>query len=152
MRVDYESKATWRKVTDKLRCNPDFFGEPRYDVVLVNMDGNQTSFCRLVCIFTCTIPQHRSPYALALVQPYKQIRSTGTDAQVDRDLGLCRVQESPQRDTIIVPVRSILRGAILIQDTLRRNHSLVVDTLDEDMFLRLIDMFPNRNMAAERIQ
>ncbi|KAI0683136.1 hypothetical protein BC835DRAFT_1311226 [Cytidiella melzeri] len=38
IRVDYESRVTWRKETNLLRCSPSFHGAPRHDTVIVMSD------------------------------------------------------------------------------------------------------------------
>lgn len=101
--------------------------------------------------FICTVDDIK--YPLALVKPLDA--ATGAEHLVERDLGLCRLRERTGRTRgyekfIVIPARSIIRGALVIEDTEQSGEYLAMDTLDCDMFLRLIDLFPNRNMAAQR--
>ncbi|KAI0337232.1 hypothetical protein BDW22DRAFT_1340223 [Trametopsis cervina] len=153
LKVNYESEVTWREVTDTLRCSPMFFGAPRHDTVLIETIDPNTQlpglpmFGKLVYVFELTYDG--KSYALALVQPFHTL--PGPVRPVDYDLGLCRVRAHSRKDTCVVPVRSIRRGALLISnaDSYEGDH-LVVDTLDEDMFLRCMHLFPNRDMVALR--
>lgn len=111
---------------------------------------NNSKFCKLVLVFSCEVGG--CTYPLALVQPLDA--ATGGERLVERDLALCRLRERTSRSGhdrfIVIPARSIRRGAMIIPDTQRAGEYLAVDTLDGDMFLRLIPEFPNRNMAAQR--
>ncbi|KIJ46695.1 hypothetical protein M422DRAFT_249859 [Sphaerobolus stellatus SS14] len=49
--LKYRSLEDWREKQDILRCNPDFYGEPRYDCVVINT--NPISFGRIQGIFAC---------------------------------------------------------------------------------------------------
>jgi hypothetical protein len=147
IRVNYESRVTWRQETDLLRCSPSFHGMPRRDFVMVDSGADiQPTFGQLVFVFTYRFRD--TSYALALYQPFNAPISGSRP--VDQDLGFCRIQEQPRRNSQIIPVRAIKRGALLIKDPQRSLEHLVVDTLDGDMFLRCIDLFPERGMAACR--
>ncbi|KIJ25403.1 hypothetical protein M422DRAFT_273649 [Sphaerobolus stellatus SS14] len=50
--LNYRSLEDWREKRDILRCNPNFYGEPRFDCVVINTDP--ISFGRLQAIFTCS--------------------------------------------------------------------------------------------------
>jgi hypothetical protein len=144
--VNYESRVTWRQETDLLRCSKSFHGAPRHDFVMVNAGGNDLFFSQLVFIFTYRYQDVL--YALALVQP---LDATVTDQpETDCSLGLCRIRAQPRKDSRIIPVRAIRRGALVVPDHKRANEHLVIDALDGDMFLRCIDLFPGRDMAAQR--
>ena len=54
----------------------------------------------------------------------------------DKDLGLYRLQLRAKRYEII-PLESIVRGALLVPDSDNPEEYLVVDTIDSDMFLRM---------------
>ncbi len=145
--MNYESKVTWREESDLLRCSPEFHKKPRYDCVIVEQ-ASRLIFCQLVYVFTFKFGGAVS--GLALVQPLDATPNlSGAKRRIDRELGLCRVKEKPRKDSIIVPLRAIKRGALLLSDASHEHERLVVDTLDEDMFFRCIDLFPNRDMAAQ---
>lgn len=151
LKVNYESKVTWREESDLLRCSDLFHGKPRHDSIIVEY-GSRYIYCEL--IFTFTYEFGGATCALALVHPFDLSPQLSlAQRRIDRELGLCRVKERPRIDSIIVPLRSIKRGALLVSDSSRKHERLVVDTLDGDSFLRCIDLFPDRNMAAHiRVQ
>lgn len=129
--MDYESVVTWRLDTDNLRCNPDFQGVPRYDFVIYQIDDTTIGFAQLKCVFLYTFQGVQHP--IALVKAYNIIQNR---RQIDRDLGLCRLR--PRPTTEFIPVLSIVRGALVLEDVDGvSSSSLVIDTVDSDMFLRL---------------
>ncbi|KAI0777095.1 hypothetical protein BC629DRAFT_1736243 [Irpex lacteus] len=147
LRVDYESKVTWREVQDILRCSPSFHGATRHDAVIFN-HGNRTLFGELVYAFTYKFKG--ATCTLALIHPFDtSLQLSGARRIIDRDLGLCRLKERRRVDSIIVPLRAVTRGALVVVDASRPGNRLVIDTLDEDMFLRCIDLFPDRDMATQ---
>ena len=64
---------------------------------------------------------------------------------MDRELGLCRVRVKQRPE--FIPLRSIVRGAVLYKDPGKVSDYLAVDTVDSDMFLRLKELFPYRLTA-----
>lgn len=147
LRVQYESGVTWREESDLLRCSALFHGKPRYDCVIIE-HASRLMFCQLICVFTYKFRD--ATCGLALVLPFDLTPNLpGAKRQIDRDLGLCRVKERSRADSIIISVRAIKRGALVVSDSSRVHERLVVDTLDGDMFLRCIDLFPDRDMAAQ---
>lgn len=46
---------------------------------------------------------------------------------------------------MIVSARSLIRGAVVTKDGTRDEYT-VMDTVDSDMYVRLMKMFPARNM------
>jgi hypothetical protein len=118
---------------------------PRHDFIMVDSGAHiQLTFGRLVFVFTYRFRDN--PYALALYQPFNAPISGSRP--VDQDLGFCRIREQPRRNSQIIPVRAIKRGALVVKDPQHGLEHLVVDALDGDMFLRCIDLFPGRGMAA----
>ena len=68
----------------------------------------------------------------------------------DFDLGLCRVREQERRHSIVVPARAILRGVVTVGDREHPGEYTVVDSLDTDMYLRLMEIFPDRDVKPPR--
>lgn len=132
MKVKYTSAVSWDTATDYLRCNPRFHGRPRYDGVIVNI-GNKIIFAKLVFIFECRFEEVVEP--LALVLPLDV--PTGPRSRKDKDLGLHRVRAVPRIDCEFIPVQSIIRGAMLVQDQDTPDEYFVVDVVDTDMFMRM---------------
>ncbi|KAI0309431.1 hypothetical protein OF83DRAFT_1166855 [Amylostereum chailletii] len=133
----YESSVDWRQTTDYLRCSPQFFGQERRDFVIVNTRDKGHIFARLLLVFTCSIgPTEPSstPYPLALIHPLDT--PLGPRRLEEKELELLRVRAKPPGSSEFISVKSIVRGAILVQDSKRAEDCFVMDALDGDMFLR----------------
>ncbi|EPT01467.1 hypothetical protein FOMPIDRAFT_1120536, partial [Fomitopsis schrenkii] len=129
LKVNYQSQETWKQTTDYLRCNPLFYGQPRYDHVILAMEDGEI-FSRLVFIFSIMLGGVCHPMILV----------TPLDGEVmlhdkDKDLGFYRI--CPGREKVeMFSARDIIRGALVTIDRERAGEFLVVDT-DPDMFCRL---------------
>lgn len=134
IRVNYKSVVDWRLSTDILRCNGSFHGHPRYDHVIVATE-NHHFFARLLRLFKISIGAES--HLLAYTQSYG--RPPGQVRRKDRDLGLYRVRKKANPYEII-STESIIRGALLVQDSDNPDDHFVVDTIDADMFLRMQDL------------
>lgn len=132
---------TWEIETDLLRCSPEFYGAPRYDTVLYQSSPGKFFFARLIFIFIYHNPRHNLPrFPVALIQPFDYVPPT----IVDKELSLCHLRLRPRSQSTFIPLRSILRGALVYNDprTGKERDYLVVDTVDGDMFLRCKKLFP----------
>jgi len=136
LRVNYESMVDWRLHTDYLRCSPQFFGTPRFDCVFIQMTDEKVILGRLLFLFECPVGSHTFPGPLALVHPFDA--ATGVRLRKDKDLGLFRVRARPRAEAQFIPLRSVIRGALLVQDG--HFDFLVVDTVNSDMFLQVKKM------------
>jgi hypothetical protein len=132
LQVKYESKVDWRLHRDLLRCNPNFFGSPRYDCVMVETE-DKPFFARLIYMFSCSIDG--TDFPLALVHPYDV--GVGVRRRHDMDLGLWRVRAKPRSSSEIISIHSITRGAALANDPDTFGDYFVIHTIDADMFLRV---------------
>ncbi|KAI5981970.1 hypothetical protein EDD15DRAFT_2182044 [Pisolithus albus] len=132
-KVDYESLVDWKINTNHLRCSPMFHGAPRYDCAVVQLTEEDVAFVRLICIFSCEIPDVCS-IDLAFVQPFTA--KTGARRRIDRDLRLTRIKAVLRSASTFIPVQSIIRGAVLVPDPSRNSEFFVVTHLDGDMYLR----------------
>ncbi|KAG1826427.1 hypothetical protein EV424DRAFT_1600316 [Suillus variegatus] len=132
LRVNYESMVDWRLKRDLLRCNPSFFGSPRYDCVMVKAQ-DQPFFARLIFLFRCSIGE--IVLSFALIHPYDV--AIGHRRRQDIDLGLYRVRAKPRASLELISVESIIRGAVLASDPATAGDYFVVDTIDTDIFLRM---------------
>jgi hypothetical protein len=124
----------WCSKEDLLRCNPKFWGRPRYDFAIATIPPRGQVFVRLVFLFTCKAGT--SVHPLALVQALDRHPRTGDVRNTDKKLSILRWNLRLRTRCEIVPVDSIVRGAVLIPDTKYAGDYFVVDTLDADMFLR----------------
>lgn len=141
MKVDFESVVTWKQTTDYLRCNPSFHGRSRHDGVIVNEDNASVSFGLLRFVFVCDIAHLAPTSRIPLVLIQSLDAPIGARKAKDKDLGLFRLR-SPQHSIYrIIPARSIIRGAYLVEDPVTRGDFFAVDTVDTDMFLRLKSIF-----------
>ncbi|KAI0631788.1 hypothetical protein C8Q77DRAFT_1074747 [Trametes polyzona] len=130
IRINYESMVMWRQLADILRCNPMFFGEPRYDCVMIKADP-YNYFGRLLLMFTCQVDGQ--PQLLALIQSYT--RPIGPPTQKDINLGFYRLHETPRTECI--SLHSLHHGVLLIPDFAEKGDFLVHDLVDTDIFLRM---------------
>ncbi|KDQ27191.1 hypothetical protein PLEOSDRAFT_1106070 [Pleurotus ostreatus PC15] len=137
LKVNYESCVTWTTVTDHLRCNPKFHGRPRYDHMIVKTEeplGVFTPFLigKLLFMFRCSIQD--KVYYLALIDPLDAL--IGPHRITDIELGLIRLHTKPHRTGEFIFIDSIVRGCMVIEAFDTPGDYLVVDTVDDDMFLR----------------
>jgi hypothetical protein len=133
IKVQYESMVDWHTKTDYLRCNPKFSGRPRYDFIMVDRPQGRT-FAQLVFVFVCRV--NDCDYHLALVQPLEKQSRTNTRS-VDKSLSIFRWHIRARNRCEVIPLNCIVRGAVLMADPKYKGDYFVVDTLDEDMFLRV---------------
>ena len=131
--MKYESLVDWNIETDYLRCNPNFSGLPRYDFVIVKYPRG-LAFAQLVFVFTCRVSEH--DYRLAVVQPLEK-SSRAVVKSVDKELSIYRWQIRSRARCEVIPVDSIVCGAVLVNDPDYKSDYFVLDTLDGDMFLRM---------------
>ena len=96
-------------------------------------------FAQLLLVFTCFV--NKTPYPLALIQPLDA--PIHVQRRKDKDLGFIRVRAKPQQSSEFISVRSIIRGALLVEEFDQKGSGefLVVDVVDGDMFLRLREKY-----------
>ncbi|KAJ7742454.1 hypothetical protein DFH07DRAFT_750441 [Mycena maculata] len=139
LKVFYQSLASWEDAADYLRCNPKFFGRPRYDGALVKT-ANGDIFVKLIYLFKISVddePDEKKKvyHPLALVQPLDA--PLGLLSAKDKALKLIRVRARPKQQSEFIFVRSIIRGAVLAPAFDRQGDYLVMDVVDADMYFRL---------------
>ncbi|KAJ7814185.1 hypothetical protein B0H13DRAFT_2140479 [Mycena leptocephala] len=125
---------------DYLRCNPSFHNCPRFDGALVKTVAGDI-FVQLIYVFAISVNNEKQCFAL--VQPLDALR--GALSAKDKALGFYRVRAKPRQASEFIPVRSIIRGALLASDFSQPGDFLVIDLVDVDMWLRLKQMYPDRN-------
>ena len=133
IKVEYESMVDWNIKMDYLCCNPEFSGRPQYDFVIVNHLRGYV-FAQLVFVFVCRV--NRSDFHLVLVQPLEKSTRSSTRL-VDRKLSIYRWQIWAWTRCEVIPLSCIVHGAVLVVDAKHSGDHLVIDMLDEDMFLRV---------------
>ncbi len=130
-------------------CNPNFYHAPRYDGVIIDngldKHGKQLyKFAKLLYVFTCQVD--KTLYPIALTLPLDS--NSGSRTITDQQLQLHRVRASRREDSQFYFLRSIVRGAALVEDSKTYGDYLVWDVVDDDMFLRIKEMFPERQLPA----
>lgn len=140
IKASYESLVDWRTHVDLLRCNPSFRNSTRHDCVLVN-SLPRNYFARLLFVFTHTIDSagQSIDIPLALVLPFKELEPS---CAADVELRLLRLKAKHRKEAIIIPAKSIIRGALILPAAGGKSEWLVFDVLDTDMFLRMQLMYP----------
>ncbi|KAI6139509.1 hypothetical protein BKA82DRAFT_4020029 [Pisolithus tinctorius] len=96
LKVNYESSVDWKIVTDHLRCNPSFYGQPWYDCALIQLTETETAFVHLISIFTCNVLGVGS-ISLTFIQSLM-------------------AKAAPHNNPIFIPIQSILCGAVVAPD------------------------------------
>lgn len=127
--------VSWTESTDYIRCHPEFHGNPRYDYVIFRTVQGEI-FGKLILMFSIVI--EGKDYPIALVQPYDA--PIGRIYSKDIDLGFMRVKAKPRASSEFISVRTIIRGAVLVPDFEKDGEFIVMDILDNDMFLRVKQM------------
>ncbi|KAJ7919809.1 hypothetical protein B0H13DRAFT_1988027 [Mycena leptocephala] len=140
LKVFFKSLDNWVGNVDYLRCNPSFHNRPRFDGALVKTVAGDI-FVQLIYVFAISVNNEKQCFAL--VQPLDAPR--GALSAKDKALGFYRVRAKPRQASEFIPVRSIIRGALLASDSSRPGDFLVIDLVDVDMWLRLKQMYPGRN-------
>jgi len=130
--VAFNSQVDWQQKTDILRCSPSFHGHIRHDCVIVQTT-NGFIFAQLLFLFQCTIGG--TVYSFALIHPFDA--PTGPQRRKDIDLGFYRVRAKPRASAEFISVRSIVRGALIVEDFEWKGDLFIIDLVDTDMFLRL---------------
>ena len=125
----------WTTKTDFLRCNPNFWGHPRYDFAITNSSSQGKVFVHLVFLFTYQVGSSIHP--LALVQALEKHPRPGTTKGIDKKLSIHRWNIHARNRCEVIPMDHLIRGAVLVPDDKYAGDHLVIDTLDADMFLRV---------------
>lgn len=94
-------------------------------------------FARLVLVFVCRVGER--DFHLALVQSLEKKTRAPTKI-IDKNLSIIRWHIRPRNRCEVIPLNCIVRGAVLVADKGYSGDYFVIDTLDEDMFLRVNKM------------
>jgi hypothetical protein len=86
-------------------------------------------------MFKCELPDIGA-FQFALVQPYTTGVVSGS-CRIDRDLRLTHVKAIPRADSIIILLKSFIRGALLCPDPTYQGKYLVINHVDSNMFLHM---------------
>jgi hypothetical protein len=129
--ISYQSLKDWRGARDILRCNCSFYGDERYDTVLVNMTDPGLHFARLRSLLRCELLSGRR-IDVALVHMFK----TSRWKPKTRWAG-CQIRDEAKESSFLW-MEHVVRGALLAPVSRAPNEPthILVDTVDADMFLR----------------
>ena len=130
--MSYESRVTWKAITDYLRCSPNFFNAPQDDYVLVNTVQG-VLFAQLVFVFSIQISE--TIYPLALIQGFGPAKPSPAQLRKDTDLRFLRLKKLKKTELIFA--RSIIRGAVLLPAGDTDGDFIVFDLIESDMFMRI---------------
>lgn len=135
LKVGYESLVTWEYKIDYLHCSPNFHGQARNDFIIVKT-ADKPFFAQLIFLFACLVDT--TFYPLALILPFDA--SVGGLTALDQSLQLQHVCAQNRAKAEFISVKSIIRGCVIVTDSVRPEHGIVLDVLDTDMFLRVRSM------------
>ena len=107
--------------------------------MIANIPSQRQVFVRLVFLFTCRVGT--KTYPLALVQALEKHSPQGPTRGIDKKLSIYRWKIHARSRCEIIPVDSLIRGAVLISDTKYQGDYFVIDTLDADMLLRVKSLY-----------
>ena len=94
-------------------------------------------FAQLAFVFVCWVGGH--DYHLALVRSLEK-KSRSNTKIIDKNLSISRWHIQPRDRCKVIPLNYIVRGAVLVEDAQYSGDYFVIDTLNEDMFLRVHKM------------
>jgi len=89
-------------------------------------------------MFTCRVGS--DDYLLALVQMLEPESRDGQTRRIDKSLSIHRWRMRNQSQCEVIPLRSVIRGALLVADSKYKGDYFVIDTVDNDMYLRVMAM------------
>ncbi|KAJ7279080.1 hypothetical protein C8J57DRAFT_1059214, partial [Mycena rebaudengoi] len=114
--LHYQSLEDWTDCRNILRCHPRYFGHPRYDCVLINMDSSDMVCACLRGLVACEV--------------------SGQWRHAPRAKWECRVYEESQ-STCFVMVKYFIRAVYMVPAFQGKAHTYyLVDSVDYDMVLR----------------
>lgn len=133
----YRSTQDWRELRDILRCNPSWYGRPRYDCALINMTDSpdDLTVVRLRGVYRCILNARGEEEDVALVKFFK--RSSYKPHTVWQG---CRTMDE-EKEYEFVLLKHLLRGAHMIPVFNRppsdpQNTFYFNDMIDNDMYIR----------------
>jgi len=88
-------------------------------------------------VFTTEIDDTEYPWAF--IQPYDSPIGRITDKE--KKLELFRVRAQPRSSAEFVDARSIIRGVLLVPTFEQNNDYFVFDVLDDDLFIRVRELW-----------
>jgi hypothetical protein len=91
-------------------------------------------------MFTTTTDNRIEPWAL--IQPYDA--SVGQPTTREKDLRLFRIRAKARTSSCFISAKLIVRGVVVIPTFLKDDNYYVFDVLDDDLFMRIRDLWKER--------
>lgn len=91
-------------------------------------------------MFTTTTQDRIEPWAL--IQPYDA--TVGRPTTREKDLQLFRIRAKARTSSCFISAKLIIRGVVIIPTFLKDNNYYVFDVLDDDLFMRVQDLWKER--------
>lgn len=66
--------------------------------------------------------------------------SRDAETEIDKELSIHRWHMQPRSRCEVIPIKTIVRGALLVADPKYKDDFFVIDTIDNDMYLRVVSM------------
>ncbi|KAG6847873.1 hypothetical protein H0H93_005308 [Arthromyces matolae] len=135
--IHYQSREDWSLARDIIRCNKLFHGRERFDCVVVNMDLPGLVVARVRALLRCKLPSGKV-LDLAIVKMLSRTQSWKPNTVWSG----CEVHEEDKNPSFIL-MDYIVRGCLVSPtfDSKAPHMFYLVDTVDEDMFLRASNIF-----------
>ncbi|KAI6024319.1 hypothetical protein EDC04DRAFT_2606499 [Pisolithus marmoratus] len=109
------------------------------------LSETEIAFVQLIFFFTCKIGAYDNSFQFTLVQP---LTASTRVRRLDQDFNLIRVKAVSRASSIFIPMKSIIRGALLYPDPDHDGEFLVVEHIDGDMFLRMKEWTRTRHRVV----
>ncbi|TEB31163.1 hypothetical protein FA13DRAFT_1629677, partial [Coprinellus micaceus] len=145
IKANYISLEDSHIATDFLRVNQDFFNRPCYDCALISVGDDAFMIGRIISVFDILLETEGKSFSYKLVIPMdKALRrdaKSRTNQSRCEELRLKQLRSRDLKDSVLVPVASIVRGALVVRDwgipDGCDDQYIVMDGVDADFFLRM---------------
>ncbi|TDL21304.1 hypothetical protein BD410DRAFT_298266 [Rickenella mellea] len=128
LQLCYRSLSTQSHAWEYVHCSEQFYRRTRYDCVLVDCPSGQF-FARLQGLYTCTV--FKKLWSVARVTKLKPVQNQRSNV-----IGFPHVRE--ERSGVWIDISCITRFVYEQPTFERRDEYFINDTMDSDMFLRLL--------------
>jgi hypothetical protein len=91
-------------------------------------------------MFTAATKNGIEPWAL--IQPHDA--TLGQPSAREKDLQLFRIRSKARISSCFISAKSIIRGVVIIPTFLKENNYYVFDVLDDDLFMRVQELWKER--------
>ncbi|KAH6883656.1 hypothetical protein BKA70DRAFT_1378000 [Coprinopsis sp. MPI-PUGE-AT-0042] len=137
IRSHFPNLNDWTLSTDFIRASPLFHNRERYDCLAWQATASTFAFGQLLSAFSIEFAGKTA--FLALVIPYDHRGQDRASRSRDSEFNFIRVRRRPWKDSMVISLDSIIRGACIPQawDCDAMDEYIVNDCIDTDWWLRL---------------